>query len=295
VLGATADVTGRLLKSDGSPLAGTALSPNVASVMHESHRFAYLLKDSPLVADCKTDQDGRFVFHGIPRGSIFQFIVNDPSVQQEMHIIQEGNGRSFGYAIGDGGTTDLGQVKLTDAGQICGHVFLDGKGVPGVRVAAQAINTDLGTDSQAVWGEAVTSNDGAYTIGGLGNARYNVALFMPTELREKYACAGHDSVDVHTGRVVQDVNLTLDQGGIIEGEVFLKDNPDLENFPVSYYGPEHPQSGAWCGSAMCDKNGHFSFRAAPGSHYVYLAMTGYNGSQTVDVQAGKTVHITLKQ
>lgn len=289
-------VKGVLKKPDGSPAEGIQISADRCIFLAGTFRQYLELRDSPLASQTTTGPNGEFTLSGIASESVMQVSISDPEYQRPTRAIKRGNSTAYGLKIGAGPVFDLGEIKLESAGTVSGRVTLDGKGVPGIRVSAQITNDDTFKTPLASWGDGTTDANGRYLIGGLANARYNVAIFMPKNLAKDYACAAIDSLAVEVGKQLMQRDLRLERGAIVEGDVFLKGNPDPEGYPVYYYGPDHPESGAWCGSAHCDAKGHFRFRVSPGKQRVYLAMAQpINEGQVFTVQAGETVHVTLKE
>lgn len=292
----TATVHGVLVRPDGSPESGVRVSANVAIRPAPNRYTAIQFAGTPLERVSMTDSQGWFSLDGIPQTSVLQVTIADPSVQAPMPVIENGNGRTYGLQVGTGPNTDLGRIGLQLAGQVSGHLVLVGQGIAGVRVAAQIINDDMfGAErTGAVWSETVTDANGAFILGGLGKARYNIAPFLPASLK-MFACPALDSIEVEPGKVLSKQDLNLQPPAIIEGTVSLKGGPDLEGYPVAYYGPDHPRSGAWCGSTKCDSKGHFAMRVSSGKYYVYLQASPRLTGQDVTVQTGQTVHLTLKE
>jgi beta-lactamase regulating signal transducer with metallopeptidase domain len=305
----TCTAKGRMVGFDGSPEAGAVVTTLIAMIQNYGGRPFIQFKGSPLASRATTDQNGNFELSGIPKNSIIQIDLSDPAVQQPMKKITVGNGWSCGFQVGAAPINDLGQISLKKAAQVSGRVVLDGNGVPGVRVAAQIINSDMipdrgtpGDEVKSSWGEAQTDADGNYLIGGLSDARYNIALFLDKDMIVRYAAPAKDSLVLHEG-LITNQDFALAPGGLIEGDVILKSKAKMDGFPVAYYGPDHPTSGAACGGTSCDAKGHFKFRVSPGQYHVYMAAPAATHSTetershsdaTVIVVAGKTVHLTLK-
>jgi beta-lactamase regulating signal transducer with metallopeptidase domain len=301
VLQPTTTVSGTLLRPDGSPATSVKIAATMAFTPSSADGGPYNsipFKGTPLASESTTDGRGNFELAGVPQNSVLQLRVDDPSVQDPIHLIKThiGNsvGTTYGFQMTSQGRTNLGVISLVPAGKIAGRVVLNGHGVEGIRVGAQKVNDDMDKTTESSWGDAVTDANGNYTIGGLGNAKYNVALFRPSDLSAKYAAAARESVSVEVGKTVSSQDMLLEPGGVIEGDVALKNNADPEGYPVAYYGPDHPQSSAWCGGVLCNAKGHFTLRVSPGKQYVYLQAAQNNG-QDVQVEAGQTVHVTLKE
>ncbi len=301
VLQPTTTVSGTLLRPDGHPATSVKVVATIAvtsSNVDSGPDKTIPLKGTPLASEATTDGQGRFELSGMPQNSALQLTIDDPSFQDPIHLIKTRHGNSvgttYGFQMTSESGTDLGVISLVPGGQVSGRVLLDGRGVAGIRVGAQKVKDDMDKMSEPSWGDAVTGANGNYTIGGLGNAKYNVALFLPSDLSSKYAAAAKDSISAEVGKTIPNQDIVLEPGGVIEGDVALGNNADPEGYPVAYYGPDHPQSGAWCGSVLCDAKGHFTLRVSPGKQYIYLQAANNRG-QDVLVQAGQIVHVTLRE
>jgi 5-hydroxyisourate hydrolase-like protein (transthyretin family) len=177
-----------------------------------------------------------------------------------------------------------GDVVLHPGGVIEGKVTdrVTGKPAAGVAVSLQGIR--LGT-----WDQVRTDVDGKYQIRSLKAGRYN--LWADAADR---ACTAIDSLTVTAGNTLTGQELTLVEGGWVEGRVVdattgapITGTADRPLY-VACHGPGRPKSGAAVQSARVDEKGRFRLRVAPGLTYPYI-MTPDLWSRTegkADFQAG---------
>jgi 5-hydroxyisourate hydrolase-like protein (transthyretin family) len=190
-------------------------------------------------------------------------------------------------------------VVLHPGGVITGRVTdqVTGKPAAGVALSLQGVK-GLVSD-----GQARTDADGKYEIRCLKAGQYN--LWADAKDR---ACAAIDSLTVTAGKALAGQDLTLIEGGWIEGRVL----DAVTGAPIGgtaerplrlgCYGPGRPKSGAAVQAAEVDGNGGFKLRVAPGVNYPYL-MAPDLWSRTdgkadleagVEVKAGATTTVTFR-
>lgn len=289
----TAILRGQCVQVDGRPVAGVHISIYYCGIPGPEGSLLVLL-NGPFAIDATTDREGFFSLRGVPRNSVLRLNVADPTLQQPIRLIKRGDTTYYGFEVGDAPVTDLGRIVMQPAGQVSGRVAANGHGVGGIRVIAQSISGFDG--KEAGGGETHTDADGHYVIGGLGNASYNIEVYLPSDLARLYACAAKEALPVKRGRETGNQDFDLVPGGLIEGRVILRSHADPEGYPVAYYNADHPKSSAACGGTRCDSKGHFTIRVSPGDQYVYLqCAAGGRGVENLSVASGQTVHVTLRE
>jgi 5-hydroxyisourate hydrolase-like protein (transthyretin family) len=158
-------------------------------------------------------------------------------------------------------------VVLQRGGVIEGKVTdrKTGKPAAGVTVSLQGIK------GMPSWDQTRTDAEGMYQIRCLKAGQYNLWADAPDR-----ACAAIDSLTVTAGKTLGSQDLTLVEGGWIEGRVVdaatggaITGTPDRPLY-VANYGPGRPKSGAACQSTKVDENGWFRLRVAPGTNYPYI-------------------------
>jgi 5-hydroxyisourate hydrolase-like protein (transthyretin family) len=190
-------------------------------------------------------------------------------------------------------------VVLHPGGVVTGRVTdqVTGQPAAGVRLFLQGIKR---LDS---YGQARTDADGKYEIRCLKAGQYNLVA----DVKDR-ACAAIDSLTVAAGKPLTGQDLTLVEGGWIEGRVLdavtgapIGGTPERPLY-VGCYGPGRPKSGAAIQSAMVDENGGFKLRVAPGTNYPYITAPAL-WSRTdgkadieagVEVKAGATTTVTFR-
>jgi hypothetical protein len=138
-------------------------------------------------------------------------------------------------------------VVLHPGGVIEGRVTdqVTGKPAAGVAVSLQGIK------GMPTWDQVRTDVNGKYQIRCLKGGQYNLWADAPDR-----ACAAIDSLTVAAGKTLNSQDLTLVEGGWIEGRVIdtasggaMTGTPDRPLY-IGCYGPGRPKSGAACQSAM---------------------------------------------
>jgi len=270
---------GRVTDEAGKPVAG-------------AHVWAGGLWAGPLdgVLTAVTDADGKYAITdmgrwtdedanppgplgnglGVTYGPV-RFDVRHPDFAHEMPMWKR-IPATVDVVLRPGGIIE-GRVTDRVTGKPAGGVTMSLQGIKGTR-AGDRVRTDA---------------DGKYQIRSLKAGQYN----LWAEAAER-ACVAIDSLTVSAGKTLAGQDLTLIEGGWIEGRVVdaATDNP-IGGTPdrplyVGCYGPGRPKSGAACLATRVDEKGEFRLRLPPGLNYPYI-MTSEMWSRTegrTDVEAG---------
>ena len=158
-------------------------------------------------------------------------------------------------------------VTLEPAAVIEGQVIdrKTSKPVANAAVSIQGIHPTNG------YQEVKADEQGRYRLTSVAAGKYNIWADA-----EKRTCIAIDSLEVKAGKTYSNKDITLVEGGWLEGRVTNaktgKPISEWEGQPlrVAAYGPARPKSGAAVVSAPVDKNGRFGLRVAPGKNFPYI-------------------------
>jgi hypothetical protein len=119
-------------------------------------------------------------------------------------------------------------------------------------------------------GNAITDNDGNFTIGQLTPGNYNVNVLLTGQMDRDWTSVAYDSTPLKEDEKRAGLDIKLIKGGLIQGTVRSSDGKPVEGIHVGVYGPARPRSGAWVQGSMTDKYGKYTFRVPTGKQWVYL-------------------------
>jgi len=238
-------------------------------------------------AHASTDEEGRFRMQGIGSGT-YIFLVSAPR-EDDAGWRQVATNAPIPIRAGEE-ISDLDVVVYAlDEGWIEGCVRdEDGKGIPGVRVAA---GRNAGRDACRSGAYARTDVEGHYRLEGLGEPAVPVSFS-----HEGYADARLENVPVGTRSA--DVVMTT-RPSTIEGYVTRRGRPVTEGgtvtaFPAS--DPEHQRN-----SSGIDPSGFYCMKGTPADTYtVVVEASGADGTRgsidtrTVRVGAGQVVRVDFE-
>jgi beta-lactamase regulating signal transducer with metallopeptidase domain/5-hydroxyisourate hydrolase-like protein (transthyretin family) len=197
---------------------------------------------------------------------------------------------------------DTVDVVLPLAGTIDGKVVDQISGQP----AADVVVSMQGTNAMKDGGyqQTLTDSKGKYRLSSLLAGKYNLWAQAPDR-----ACIALDSFTVEAGKTNTAPDLSLIEGGWIEGRLVdaatgkpisgaIKGGP-LE---VGLYGPSQPKSGAACDSSKVDEQGRFRLHVAPGTNFPYIMQPDYwkrtqrheYFQKGVEVKSGEVVSIVFR-
>ena len=260
-----AKLQGRVTDPSGKPIAGAWVWTN-----------GFLNDPLPGVCSSRTDANGRYAIADLPAWDV---ATQKPQVSAD--------GRSGTTIIGCYFSVrhpDYGEqrpmykrvpgtinITLQPAAIIEGRVLdqLTGKPAADVAVCMQSTNK-----SKAIgYHQTRTDRDGKYRFASLPSAIYNIWSDAPER-----ACAAIDSFAVAAGKTHAAPDLTLIEGGWIEGCLIhaetglpiIRDPRSQRRLAVAAYGPSHPKSGTACQSSELDDQGAFRLHVAPGISFPYI-------------------------
>ncbi|HKB05530.1 MAG TPA: carboxypeptidase-like regulatory domain-containing protein [Gemmataceae bacterium] len=193
-------------------------------------------------------------------------------------------------------------VVLHPGGVIEGRVTdrVTGKPAGGVTVSLRSV---LGTRGAPAGGHAQTGPDGKYEIRRLKAGQYNLWAEAPDR-----ACVAIDSLTVTAGKTLAGQDLSLIEGGWIEGQVVDAATADPvgsaphRTLHVTCFGPGRPKSGADCHQTQVNEKGQFKVRVAPGLNYpriitsvMWSRVEGREEYQAgIEVKAGESSKVTFR-
>ncbi len=292
-----ATLQGRVTDPSGKPIAG-------AWVWTDG------LPTDPLpgVCTCRTDADGHYAITDLPAWDVATqkpqvsadgrsstmishcyFYVRHPDYGEQRPIYKR--------------VPDTIDIILQPAAILEGRVLdqITGKPATDVLVCMQSTNK-----SKAIgFHKTRTDRDGKYRFSALPDAIYNIWADAPER-----ACAAIDSFSVTAGKTHTAPDLTLIEGGWIEGRLIdaetgkpvSRDPRSQRRLAVAFYGPSHPKSGAACGSSEVDDSGAFRLHVAPGVNFPYIMYPDvWNRTQRreyyqkgIEVKSGEIVSLVFR-
>jgi beta-lactamase regulating signal transducer with metallopeptidase domain/5-hydroxyisourate hydrolase-like protein (transthyretin family) len=260
-----ATLQGRVTDPSGKPIAGAWVWTNG-------------LPTDPLpgVCSCRTDAEGRYAITDLPAWDV---ATQKPQVSADGRSSTMISHCCFYVRHPDYGelrpmykrVPDSINITLHPAAIIEGRVLdqLTGKPEADILVCMQSTN-----NSKAIgYHRTRTNQDGTYRFTSLPDAIFNIWADAPER-----ACAAIDSFSVTAGKTHTAPDLTLIEGGWIEGRLIdaetdkpvSRDPRSQRRLAVAFYGPSHPKSGAACGSSDVDDSGAFRLHVAPGVNFPYI-------------------------
>jgi beta-lactamase regulating signal transducer with metallopeptidase domain/5-hydroxyisourate hydrolase-like protein (transthyretin family) len=186
--------------------------------------------------------------------------------------------------------------------------FIDGKVVDQIsgQPAADVVVSMQGTNAMKDGGyqQTLTDSKGKYRLSSLLAGKYNLWAQAPDR-----ACIALDSFTVEAGKTNAAPDLSLIEGGWIEGRLVdaATDKPISgavkgASLDVGLYGPSRPKSGAACQSSKVDEQGRFRLHVAPGTNFPYIMLpevwerTQHRDyfQKGVEVKSGEIVSIVFR-
>ena len=197
------ELTGRLVRSDGSPGAGVAL--RFGSMRGLPRRLVGRANLANTTA-VETDAEGRFRL--MVQASALSFLaLTDADV-----VFKNGNGIGRGMRVTVGKESKkLGDIPILQAARVSGRV-VDSSGGP---VAGVTVSSDRGGAMLALTlGEGnKTDADGRFQLKGLRPGEHQLATRSPEHLPQQH------KVDLDEGQHLEDVLIQVKPGGFILGTV----------------------------------------------------------------------------
>ena len=282
-LATPAVISGKIMDEAGEPIqAGEAWIGLLSSSdqllgVHAS----YLLEDVIPIPHAKSDPNGEFVIHGLPKGGKTILFVQGLGYAKE---------RSEGVRVGTEGL----RFRLKREARIEGRLSYTDTGEP-VQDATVALQGIYPTE---VWEHVGVDVDGKYFLKNLAPGTYSLFLF---EGPDGWTAAANERLEIVEGQTVSNIDLTLVRGGFITGRVTDADTGEpIANQHISFYDAARPESQQAANhGAKTDETGTYRFRAAPGKALVYTgAEHGYQDvgqmRRYVDVVEGATVAVDFE-
>ena len=281
-LASSAVISGKIMDEAGEPIQtgeawiGLLSSSDQLLGMHAS----YLLEDAIPIPHAKSNPNGEFVIHGLPKGGKTILYVQGLGYAKE---------RSQGVPTGTEGLT----FRLKREARIEGHLSYTETGEP-VQDATVALQGIHPTDG---WEHVRVDVDGKYFLNNLAPGTYSFFLF---EGPEGWTATANERLEIVEGQTISNLDLTLVRGGFITGRVTDADTGEpIANHHISIYDAARSDSQAAGHGAKTDETGTYRFRAAPGSALVYTgAQHDYQDTgqirKYVDVVEGETATVDFQ-
>jgi large repetitive protein len=210
-LAAPAAIVGRLLGAADRPVAGRV-------TVAEADGIAPPVSIAPTLA-ADADADGRFRLERVPPGSYVLSATAPGYGARRAEIVVGGRQR----------VADLGDVALESGLVIRGHVR-EATGTPVAEARVSAFrDRSMGEDR----GEARTSADGTFAVGGLRAGPYRLTVFAP----------GHAMVDREVEAGTDGVEFVLETAGSLTGAVVDDRGQPVETFRVQARMPPPSAAG----------------------------------------------------
>ncbi|HEY7326946.1 MAG TPA: M56 family metallopeptidase [Gemmataceae bacterium] len=292
-----ATLQGRVTDPSGKPIAGAWVWTNGLAT-----------DPLPGVSSSRTDTDGRYAITDLPAWDVAK---QKPTPSGDGRGMMTVSHCYFNVRHPDYGeqrpiykrVPDTIDIKLHPAAIIEGRVMdqITGKPAANVLVCMQGTNKS----KEHGYHQTLTDRDGKYRFSSLPDAIYNIWAQAPER-----ACTAIDSFAVTAGKTHAAPDLTLIEGGWIEGRLIeaetgkpiRRDPRSQQRLHVAAYGPSHPKSGAACQSSEVDDNGAFRLRVAPGISYPYIMYPNvWNLTQRreyyqkgIEVKSGEVVTLVFR-
>ncbi len=245
-------ITGTVVDADGVPIDGAEVTvwgiPGGGSGPF-GRTSTYDWEHAPAAI---TGGDGRFSIGGLPPDAT-AWLRTDAEGYAGRHETQRDNWPRTGDDI---------SIELQREAVISGRLTRDGEPLEGVRIGAQGHHS---TRTMG-YGDAVTGNDGAYTIRGLAAGTYNVIVDAPPE----WTAVAQEGIVVESGQHVEGRDFEAIEGVVVRGTVTWADTGEpIPDVWVGAYGPAHPSSTAWVQVTRTDETGQYLMHLPPGLNRVY--------------------------
>jgi RNA polymerase sigma factor (sigma-70 family) len=211
----------------------------------------------PQLFEVHPDLDARFELAWVPRASRVMVYATGPGLGQAM--FQSDDPRALGDVI----------LTLPPEGVIEGTLAFEGTGAPaaGWRLVAMSQSLTPGRDSTLT---REVGLDGRFRFEGLPADAYRLALPHDAD-RSEWTLGRQEPVLVRSGETVRGIELRLEKGAIVRGQVTDASN----GMPVSgvwvsaVQGPEEP--GVPQGGAVTGEGGRYEMRLPRGHSSLYLS------------------------
>ncbi len=227
--------------------------------MGTSYSSNRLNKDSTFskTLEVPVDREGRFKVPNVPKDGSFSVRANGEGLGQ------------WQIRIDTASQADWIELPLQQEGFIKGTVHFADTGAPASNrlvyckaTSHQAGNTFVGT----------TNNLGEYSIGGLPEGKYELAVALGDYPPERVA-HGRKNISVEIGQSTDDIDFQLELGKLIQGTVTHQETgKPIPNVGIGATSPAKPNSSL-INSTVSDEQGKFSIRLMEGYNRLYIAST----------------------
>jgi len=235
--------------------------------------------------DSMTASDGTYTITGLSAGTYHVKARNDWDPTGAGEVTNYASEEQI-VTLGAGEQKTGVDFALTTGGTISGTVTYNGDPVSHLRLEAHCENCEG-------WGEAMTSEDGTYTITGLSTGTYNVRIHTDWGSTTNYA-AEEVRVSVVAGQDTPGVDFVLTTGGSISGTVIYNGEP-VAHINVGAWCESPEEGGCGGGGAMTESDGTYTINGLmSGTYHVEVhsddGTTNYASEERiVTVTAGEAV------
>ena len=275
-------ISGRTLNGDGAPIQNASIeiqvlfSGNPAPIGRESNLAMDVIPISPV----KTDENGEFIFRGLPQGGT-----------TNLEIQEQGYAKEIRSRV-PVGTKGL-EFRLKREARIEGRLSYAETGAPvkSATVTLARIYPTGGSEQTSV------GENGTYLLKNLPPGTYNLYLGKGPE---GWIAAPNAFIKLVEGQTISDIDLILIRGGIITGRVTDRDtNEPIANHRVVASDAARPELRPSGYGGNTDETGTYRFLAAPGRALVIAsAPQGYLDlgpiRKNVDVVEGNSVTVDFQ-
>jgi Carboxypeptidase regulatory-like domain/CARDB len=262
-------VTTQFVVSPGGSISGSVMLAGAGEPLADEVVTAY--SNNGYGATATTDANGQFTLTGLPA---------------DTYTVTTGGG-TYTQQVDSGVTVAAGSIVPNVAFSLAIGGTISGKVTGPSGPVAGAIVTATGQDGTSL--SADTASDGTYTITGLGRETYAVDAYTAG-----LAPPSGDPVALRVGESVMGVNLTMVNGGAIQGTITSTvDSSPVANLAVTL------ASGNTSYPTTTDDNGQFTVGELPPGTYTVTTDGPDSGvmtdTTTVAVTAGSITPVTLTE
>jgi Carboxypeptidase regulatory-like domain len=166
-----------------------------------------------------------------------------------------------------------GVVDKTPTSTISGKVTVGGKGLQGV-VVGLVISDQYGQNSRPTRFKSTTDEDGNYRITKVPPGTYNVTPASPVYV----ASNGRKTLIIGKNETVENVDIALEQGGVITGKVTDAEGRPVIEEMVSVFAASASQRVSYFRFIRTDDRGIYRAYGVPPGRYKVAAGTDANSS-----------------
>jgi protocatechuate 3,4-dioxygenase beta subunit len=281
-LGKPRKLAGVVVDANDHPIAGAKVSLLVKNEFMMSHQPALPVPGPWGIT--RTDENGRFVFGGVPAETTADFKVEAPGRVAFWTSSDSGLAEGEHYQVGQ---TDI-RIVLPAAARIEGEVADEdsGRPVPGVHVWIQPRKRQSPYD----WADVASADpNGRFIISDVMPGSYEPQVF-PAGGQEQCRF-GSASVQVEAGQVVRDVHLPVRSGATIEVQTADTNDVPLDGLRVT------ASSASFKQTIVTDAQGRAVFHLPAGRYTISAFKSGYGGitpGKAIDIERSQTHRETIR-